>query len=292
MGYPGNFFIRLAAMIGWLDIINLKPEIPDSITVYQDLVYKEVDSLQLKLDIYKSAALQKPAPVLIFIHGGAWRGGNKADYAPYLIDYAKKGYVTATIGYRLSKVAVYPAAVNDVKCAVLWIKQHAPMYMIDPGKIAVIGGSAGGHLSMMVGYTSERNDLLGPCKADSVDARVQAVVNLYGPCDLTTEFAQNNKVVHQFLGGVYDSIPDIYRQASPIFYITPDDPPTLIFHGSIDDTVPVSQSDTLRVRLNEAGVPNEYHRLRGWPHTMDIAVPVNRYCQYYMDRFFEKYIPR
>jgi len=83
----------------------------------------------------------------------------------------------------------------------------------------------------------------------------------------------------------------LYQKASPIHFITEDDPPTLIFQGTIDELVPVRQSDLLKKKLDGVGVPNEYHRLTGWPHTMDVAEPVNRYCQHYMNAFFEKYIP-
>jgi len=181
--------------------------------------------------------------------------------------------------------------VEDVKCAVRWIRAHAAEYSIDPDHIAVIGGSAGGHLAMMAGYSSDVPQLNGTCSADSVSSRVQAVVNLYGPTDLTTEYARTHKTTLSFFGQPYDSIPERYAQASPAAHITPDDPPTLIFHGTIDELVPVSQSDSLQKYLDKAGVPNQYHRLTWWPHTMDLAKPVNDYCQYYMNAFFEKYVP-
>ena len=95
------------------------------------------------------------------------------------------------------------------------------------------------------------------------------------PTDLTTEFAIKQKSLLEFIGQPYDSAAEIYRRASPLTYITSDDPPTLIFHGTIDDTVPVGQSDILKAALDKAGVANEYHRLKGWPHTMDLAVSVN-----------------
>ena len=290
-GYPNFTLLKAAYIIGLVKIVNLKPEVPNSIIEYKDIEYKKIDDSSLKLDIYKLKKLDRPTPVLIFIHGGGWRTGNRSDYLPYLIDFAKQGYVTATVSYRLVKKAKFPAAVKDVKCAVKWIRVHAKDYFIDPKKIAVIGGSAGGHLAMMVGYSSDETDFDGNCMCDSVSSRVQAVVNLYGSADLTTEYAISRYETTDFIGQSYDEIPEIYQQASPISYITGDDPPTLIFHGTIDELVPVRQSDLLQKRLDEMGVPNEYHRLKGWPHTMDVTEPVNRYCQYYMNVFFEKYIP-
>ena len=287
-GYRNETFLKLAYALGFIDIVETKPAVPESIEVVQDIVYKQVDSISLKLDIYKPKNLKAATPALIFIHGGGWSKGNKSDYLPYLIDYANKGYVTVTVSYRLSGVATFPAAVQDVKCAVQWIRAHSKEYMINPDKIAVIGGSAGGHLAMMLAY-SVKNEFAGECP-DSKSHKVQAVVNIYGPTDLTTEYARNRGECLQFLGKSYQESPDLYLAASPRTYISPDDPPTLIFHGTIDSLVPVSQSDSLHKWLDLAGVPNEYHKLKGWPHTMDLSKKVNDYCQYYMDAFFKKYL--
>ncbi len=287
-GYRNETFLKIAYAMGFLDLIETKPAIPESILEYKDITYKQIDSIDLKLDIYKQKNLTKATPVLIFIHGGGWSKGKRSDYLPYLIDFAEKGYVTATISYRLSKVAHFPAALEDVKCAVRWIRKNASEYGIDPDKIAVIGGSAGGHLALMLAYTSD-NEFSDECP-DSVSSRVNAVVDIYGPVDLTTPYAQNRPESTSFLGKSYDEDPVLFKEASPRFHISRDDPPTLIFHGTIDSLVPVSQSDSLHKWLNKAGIPNEYHRLKGWPHTMDISKKVNNYCQYYMDAFFEKYL--
>ncbi len=224
---------------------------------------------------------------MIFIHGGAWTTGKRSDYLPYLIDYAKKGFVTATVSYRLVKQAIFPAAVQDVTCAVKYIKSHAEEYGIDPHNVVLIGGSAGGHLAMMIGYSGAVSMFSEDCQEDTLP-RVKAVINLYGPTDLTTPYAISTYQTKDFLGTPYEENPDIYRKASPKTYISPDDPPTLTFHGTIDSLVPVSQSDSLDSWLIKAGVPNEYHRLKGWPHTMDLSTKVNAYCQYYIDGFLEK----
>jgi len=278
-GFRNEGLMKAAYAIGFLKLIETEPAIPEGIDVKKDIVYKQVDSTTLQLDIYKLKSLKKAVPVLIFIHGGGWSKGKRSDYLPYLLDYAQKGYVTVTVSYRLSGVANFPAAVQDVQTAVQWIRENSAAYMINPEKIALIGGSAGGHLAMMVGYTDE-----------VADDKVQAVVNLYGPTDLSTEYARNRGECLSFLGKSYQEGPELYRAASPRTHISPDDPPTLIFHGTIDALVPVSQSDSLHQWLDRAGVPNEYHRLKGWPHTMDLSVKVNDYCQNYMDAFFKKYL--
>ncbi len=288
-GYANEFLLKAAYFVGLLDLKDKEPPIPNDIIEYKDIVYKETSSRPLKLDIYHLKDLKNPAPVLIFIHGGGWRKGDKHDYLAYLIDYAKKGYVTATVAYRFSQEALFPGALLDVKCAIRWIRSHAEQYMIDPQRIAVIGGSAGGHLALMAGYTADIAEFDTEC-SDSSSARVQAVVDFYGPSDLTTDFAIKQKSPKQFLGKTYDEDPQLYLKASPKTYITADDPPTLIFQGTIDALVPYSQSDSLKKWLDRAGVPAEYHKLKGWPHTMDLVQEVNDYCQYYMDRFFKRYL--
>jgi acetyl esterase/lipase len=281
-------FLKMAYGLGMLDLIETEPEVPEEILEIKNIEYKNIDSISLQLDLYKRRDLNELAPVLIFIHGGAWRTGKRADYLPYLIDYAKKGYVTATISYRLVKQATFPAAVQDVSCGVKWIKAHAAEYGIDPERIALVGGSAGGHLAMMIGYGGENAIFNQDCPVG--DHNVKAIIDLYGPVDLTTPYAISTYQTQDFLNTTYDKNPDIYKLASPKTFISSDDPPTLIFQGAIDSLVPVSQSDSLDIWLEKAGVPHEYHRLKGWPHTMDLAVEVNEYCQFYIDRFLEKYL--
>jgi acetyl esterase/lipase len=277
-GYPNETILKIAYGLGFVELVETNPDIPESIEVVRDMVYKQVDSISLKLDVYREKDFSTPGPALVFIHGGGWSKGDKSDYLPYLIDYAKKGYVTVTVSYRLSKVAHFPAAVEDIHDAVQWVRVHAGELLINPEKIALIGGSAGGHLAMMQAFS------------DTTGSKVQAVVNIYGPTDLTTEYARNRGECLQFLGKSYAEAPELYRAASPRTYISADDPPTLTFHGTIDSLVPVSQSDSLHKWLERAGVPNEYHRLKGWPHTMDLSRKVNDYCQYYMDAFFRKHL--
>jgi acetyl esterase/lipase len=289
-GYWNETTMKIAYGLGTLKLIDRNPAIPEDIIAIENVIYKTVDTISLALDIYHAKAVgNHPKPALVFVHGGAWKSGKRGDYLPYLIDYARKGYVAITVSYRLSRVAIFPAAVQDVNCAVRWVKANAANHGIDPERIVLIGGSAGGHLSMMVGYGGSEALFQEDCPYDE-GSTVQAIVNLYGPADLTSDEAKGRNEPVSFLGSTYEDDPSVYEKASPRFYITSEAPPTLIFHGTIDTVVPVSQSDSLAVWLKEAGVPYEYHRLKGWPHTMDLAVRVNAYCQHYIDAFLEEYL--
>lgn len=285
-GYMSESLLKAAYVTKMIKLIDDEPEIPIELQAYKEVEYKNIDSISLKLDIYKLKEKKEKAPVLLFIHGGSWKKGKRQDYLPYLVDYAMKGYVTATVSYRLSGVAKYPAALEDVKCAIKWLKDHADEYNFDANRMALVGGSAGGHLALLAGYDNQFNET---CSSAS-DGSVKAIVNLYGPVDLTTPYARARPETTSFLGKTYDEDSELFVKASPRTYISNDDPPTLTFHGTIDSLVPISQADSLDVWLNEAGVAHDYHRLKGWPHSMDVAKKVNDYCQLIMDDFFKEHL--
>lgn len=291
-GYKTKEEGMVAAMLGQLEILHIdKPiPLPAGVTETLDIEYGKGGDKSLLLNLYAPEKLDKPVPGLIFIHGGGWKSGSRTDYKYYAVRYAKRGYVVASITYRFAQDAPFPAAVQDAKCAVRWMRANAEKYHVDPNRIAAIGGSAGGHLSMMLGYSSDVPELEGNGGWPGVSSKVQAVVDLYGPPDLDCEAARKDSTVQNFIGKPYEEAPKLYEQASPYRYLTPDDPPTLIFQGTIDDIVPPSQSDFLAEKLKAAGIPYQYEKYEGWPHTMDIALPVNIRCQYMMNAFFDKYL--
>jgi len=290
-GYKSKLEIMAAFGNGKLAIIDRDVPLPDGVVLERDIEYGNAGGHSLQLDLYRPAKITRPVPALLFIHGGAWKSGKRQDYHFYTAAYAKKGYVVATATYRLTGQAPFPAAVQDCKCAVRWLRANAKKYKIDPGKIAVIGGSAGGHLSMMLGY-SDDPELEGNSGHRGISSRVSAVVNIYGVYDMTTQVAKDSETVSNFLQGKsFEEAPGLYRQSSPRFHLDKADPPTLILHGTIDETVLISQSDALAAHLKRLNIPHVYGRLDGWPHTMDIAKPVNDYCQAMMDRFFATHLP-
>lgn len=283
-----------AVIAGQVPIIDRNLPLPDDVRFTADVEYGRVDGRALTLDLYQPAAAANSVPGLVLIHGGAWAGGSKGDYRYYAQRFAQQGYVAVSIGYRLSGERLFPAAVEDCKCAVRWMRANASELGVDPERIAVVGGSAGGHLAMMVGYSSDAPELEGNGGHVDISSRVQCVVELYGPCDLTTDFVRENefanRTVRNFLGKAMDDDLPLYLRASPITYVDADDPPTLILHGTIDDVVPVEQADLLAARLAEVGVPYLYDRLPGWPHAMDLARDVNERCMWLMERFFAAYL--
>ena len=289
-GYWNMTTLKLAYVLGRLDLIDEHPTIPDGLHYSKDILYKIAGNDSLKLDICYPKNIKGPSPLLVFIYGEAWKHGNKDKYLGYLIKFAKKGYVTASVWYRTSRKATYPAAVEDAKCAVEWLAANAVRYHIDTDNIALIGGSTGGYLALMIAYTQGADKFNGNCSTNKTNYNIKAVVDLYAPVDLTDKQVIEKTDAEQFIGKPYSAAPRLYEKASPLNYITGNAPPTLIFHGTIDDIVPIEQSETLESKLKEAGVPVEYHSMKGWPHFMEAGKKVNDYCRFYMTNFFTKYL--
>lgn len=289
-GYEDHLKAQAAVIMGKVPIMSQPKTIPDTIRVTKDIVYASPGGNDLKLDVFSPTDRgDSLKPILLFIHGGGWTKGEKEDYLFYNVAFAQEGYVTASMQYRFSPAFRFPAAVQDTKCAIAWLKKHAAEFGGDPDRIALIGGSAGGHLSLMGAYSSDPS-LDCPELPDGIDTRVKAVVNFYGVVDFTTSIAKDARELKKFIGKSYDEAPDQYALASPIHHLTKDDPPTLTFHGTIDELVPVAQADLLHQRLDDLGIPNYYDRIEGWPHTMDMAKPINDRARYIMEKFFQKHL--
>lgn len=282
-GYPTEnalyaAFALSAIGLADLDLVNMDAPQPgiDGIVEQTGIVYGKGGDTELMLDLYSPEDLTGPVPGIVFIHGGGWRSGKRQDYALYTSRFAKHGYVVATITYRLKEAGYFPNCVEDAKCAVRWMRANAAEINVDPDRIAVIGGSAGGHLSMMVGYSSDVPELEGTGGHTGVSSAVQAVIDIYGPADFTMPENRDHPLLTNFLQGTYEEIPETFVRASPITYLDASDPPTLIIHGTIDSLVPVEQSDRLAEQLQALGTTYWYDRIDGWPHAMDVANPVNQ----------------
>lgn len=280
IGYHFETLDYLAIGVGLEKLIDREHEVPATIQSFKDIEYKNVGGKSLQIDIYKKKELTEKVPLLVFIHGGGWRSGKRQDYLVYLNAYAQKGYATATISYRLKNDSIYPAAIKDVLDGIDFLFQNGETYGYDTSRVALIGGSAGAHLAMLAGYNWKNRQ----------KHKLKAVVDIYGPVDMTTPYAQTQYMVTDFIGHPYTEKPELYWEASPAKYLNKDLPTTLIFQGTSDNLLPPSQSDTLHARLDRLGVTNIYYRLPLWPHAMDVAVRPNVYMQKKMDGFFEKYL--
>lgn len=291
VGYHFEPLTYLAAGVGLEPLVDLEPEIPETVEAITNVEYKNVNGKSLQLDFYRPRGVTESLPLLVFIHGGSWKGGKRSDYLVYLIGFAEKGYMTATVSYRLLRDSIYPAAVEDVTDAFMWLFENGEKYGYDPNRIAVVGGSAGAHLALLAGYGWQNSrNLAGGTRNPAENRRIKAVVDIYGPVDLTTPYARNQPLVQSFLGHSFEENPALYREASPMAYLSDSVPPTMILHGTSDKLVPVSQSDVLKNRLDSIGIPCEYYRVPLWPHAMDIAKRVNDFSKKHMEAFFERHL--
>jgi acetyl esterase/lipase len=291
VGYHFMAPAYIALWTGLESLVDLSPAVPPEIEEFRDIEYKNISGKSLELDIYKPRDLNGPAPLLVFIHGGAWKSGNRSDYLVYLISFARKGYVTATVSYRLLADSIYPACIEDISDAVEWLYCNYEKYGYDRDRIALIGGSAGGHLATLAGYGWKKPAMIDESISFAGNAdgrRIKAIVDIYGPVDLTTVYARTHPLVTSLIGKSYEESPGQYANASPVRYLDKNDPPTLILHGTSDRLVPVSQSDNLKASLDSLGVPCTLYRLPLWPHTMDVVKRVNEFCQKKMEEFFRE----
>lgn len=210
-----------------------------------------------------------PMPAVIWIHGGGWQeGSHKQNGAAAL---ALFGYFTASIEYRLSGEAAWPAQIEDCKLAVRWLRANAAAYQVDPDRIGVWGMSAGAHLASCLGVFGDTKDLEGHGGDEGVSSRVQAVVSYCGAFDLTDDRTCNDLMRHlctKLCGGTITAKPEAWRQVSPLLHITPQCPPFLLVHGDKDDVAPIAQSERMEAALRKAGVSVEFIRVRGGGHGM------------------------
>jgi acetyl esterase/lipase len=268
------------------------PEVPAPET----LVYTTTaDGQALALDVYlppPRPSLPSPRrPAIVVVHGGSWRGGNRSDFPHWDRWLARQGFVVFDIAYRLAPAPNWQTATGDVKCAVAWVKRNAARYGVDPGRVALLGRSAGGHLALLAAYSPDAPPLASGCAAGHAAGGAGAVVALYAPTDLLwgyrhpadPDVLDTSAVLRAFLGGSPAEVPDAYRQASPVRHVGAGSPPTLLLHGRREALVSPRHTEFLAARLRAAGVPHRAvflpyaqhgfdYNLHGWG--AQIAKPV------------------
>ena len=233
----------------------------------EGLVYGEASGEQLTMDYYAPAGAA-PHPIAIIIHGGAFVGGNSKNRSEaYCADFlAPGGYAVFSINYRLAPKYPYPAMVEDVQRAVRYLRYNAKKWHADPNRIALVGGSAGGYLSNMVGIRNAGGIKGAKDPVDRTSARVQAVVTLFGPSDFRNQPVGEN--LRALLAPLIREKGEAagLAEASPAMHITGDEPPFLLIHGDQDHSVPLAQSTHLQAALKAAGVPCDLIVIANGPH--------------------------
>ncbi|MBL9117012.1 MAG: alpha/beta hydrolase [Verrucomicrobiaceae bacterium] len=210
----------------------------------------------------------RPRPLLVWIHGGAFMGGDKAENHAIWADLMKSGYAVATINYRLSGDAKWPAQITDCKAAIRFLRAHAKEYNLAPGRIGVWGSSAGGHLAALVGASGEAKKLDVGEHLDQSSA-VSCAVDMFGPIDFEKmpQFNSPNSPEARMWGRATAEALDLAREACPITYLSKVTPPILIFHGDADGVVNISQSQLFDAAMKKAGAPGGFVTLPGVGHS-------------------------
>ena len=250
-----------------------EPNLPEGTRVLKDLPYVENEEKRHerhKLDLYLPANGTN-LPLLVWVHGGAWMGGNKE--RPPALPLLREGFAVASINYRLSQHAKFPAQLEDCKAAIRWLRAHAGEYGINPERIGAWGASAGGHLVALLGTTGDTKEFEVGENLDH-SSSVQAVCDFFGPSDFLQIGKMPSDLDHdapdspeaKLIGGAIHDEKEKARRANPIIYITESDAPFLILHGDRDRTVPINQSELLQEALEKQGVESTFHVVKGAGH--------------------------
>jgi len=253
--------------------------------IVPNVTYLTATNYEAKLDLYITRTPARPLPTLIWIHGGGWTGGTK-ESATGIPAYLAMGLNVVNVEYRLARVASAPAAVEDCRCALRWVIQHAKDYGIDVARLVVSGGSAGGHLALTTGMLPASAGLDRQCPGPD-NLKVAAIVNWYGISDVNELLDGPNMRAYAvtWLGSAADR-DQIAKRVSPLTYVRPGLPPVLTIHGDADPTVPYTQSVRLHKALGDAGVPNELMTMPGGKHGFDCCAPTERVQAYTKIREF------
>jgi acetyl esterase/lipase len=248
------------------------------IVIEENITYGKAGDTELKLDLARPQG-EGPFPAIVFIHGGGWYQGNRQGYRGQIQEAARRGYVAATISYRLMQfdeskketttaTPIFPAQIHDAKAAIRWVRANATKYHINPSRIGVTGGSAGGHLSLLVGLTDPASGLEGDSGNPEQSSRVQAVANVFGPTDMVFCYEKSSVawIFRLFMGGTPTEAAERYKTASPITYVSSDDPPVLTLHGDQDALVPVEQAKVLDEKMKATGASHSLIVFEGQGH--------------------------
>ncbi len=288
-------------LLGVVSLLGPAPVVAQEIVVEKDIEYRSIDGQSLKLNVAHPKAGEGALPCIVWIHGGGWAGGSRESFQGAMEASARAGFSSATLSYRLTDATPqkpatknpFPAQVHDCKAAIRWLKSNASKYRIDPDHIGVIGASAGGHLSLLVGLSDADDGLEETTDEKAPSSRVQAIVNICGPTEMTKQHAEVPAVkylIEGVCGGTPTSVPDRYKAASPVTYLTKDDPPILTFHGTADNIVLPAQAKLLDQKCAEAGVAHTLVLFEKQGHGFDVEHSMKSAVQTF--EFFKNHLAK
>jgi pectinesterase len=266
---------------------SVKPNLPDTIALHSKVECSHPGAFSIPLEIYVPKA-EGTYPAILLIHGGGWKARQIEADRPLAERLALRGYVVAQVAYRLSTEAKYPAALHDCKAALRFMRAHAKDYKIDPTRIGCAGGSAGGHLSGLMGMTGGMKELEGDGGNPEQSTAIKACVVMAGGMDLiAANKDKNNEGTIQFIGPIAEKR-DLYVQASPITHVSTSSPPTLFIEGE-KDTLKIGRAE-MQEKLRAAAVPTELITLKDAPHPYWMSQPWLDQTAKAIGDWFDKYL--
>ena len=266
----GAWFVLVAAVVCGR-LVGKPVASAQALEQHKDLVYARIDGKSLALDLYLPTGVQAP-PLLVWVHGGAWTTGSKASVPPVFL---ANGFAVASVDFRQSTEARFPAQVHDIKAAIRYLRANAPAYGYRADKIAIAGDSSGGHLAALVGVTNDHREVEGTVGDNpKQSSSIQAIVSYYGASDLRTILAQSTPfglnmrrpALERLLGALPDQVPELAALASPVSHVDAQDPPLMLLHGDQDPQMPINQAHELHGAYEKLGLDVTFVVVHGAGH--------------------------
>ncbi len=281
---PSNTYTPEATyqkLIGDYPFISIASRaVPESVVEVKAITYVRYGKRALQLDLYLPKNIQHdPVPGIVFVHGGGWRAGYRTNFTPMAIGLAKRGYVAASITYRLSGEAQYPAAIHDVKAAIRWLRKNSKKYGVNPHQIAVAGGSAGGQIAALTGVTKGLGRFDPQMENSAISSDVQAIINIDGLSDFTSEAVRfyeddprkSPSAAGAWFGGRYAEKTALWHEASPIYYVDENTPP-ILFLISAQPRFSLGHQEMI-AKMRPLGVPYRVAQIPDAPHSFWLFDP-------------------